>query len=110
MKLKRKLKKKKVNRRRKGLKVEKLAAELLKKKKFMVWRPPKVMFHSQDIFGLFDLIALSKNELKLIQVQNERKRPYKTKSIQSLPKPKNLSYELWVFRPKDKNFEIFKIK
>lgn len=94
-------------RRKKGQKIEKLAFDLLKKKKYLVWKPVRVKFHSQDIFGFFDLIALNKNELKLIQVQKARKRPYKTKKIFKLPKPKKISYELWVYDDKDKKFKIY---
>jgi hypothetical protein len=103
-----KSKKKKIQRRKRGLKIEKIAFDYLKNKKYLVWKPIRVMFHSQDIFGLFDLIALNKNELKLIQVQKERKRPYKTKKIFKLPKPKKISYELWVYNSQTKEFKIFK--
>ncbi len=93
--------------RQKGQRAEKLAFDLLKKKKYLVWKPARVKFHSQDILGLFDLIALNKKELKLIQVQTKRKRPYKTSKIFKLPKPKKISYELWVYYPQEGKFEIF---
>jgi Holliday junction resolvase-like predicted endonuclease len=96
-----------VQRRKRGQRIEKIAFDYLKKKKYLVWKPVRVMFHSQDIFGLFDLIALNKKELKLIQVQKERKRPYKVKKIFKLPKPKKISYELWIYNPKTKEFKIF---
>lgn len=89
------------------MKLEKLAVDFLKKKKYLVWRPPKVKFYSQDILGLFDIIALNKNELKLIQVQKERKRPYKIKKIFKLPKPRKVSFEVWVYDSKEKKFRIF---
>ncbi len=98
---------KKVQKRKRGQRIEKIAFDFLKKKKFLVWKPAKVKFHSQDIFGLFDLIALNKNELKLIQVQKQRKRPYKTKKIFKLPRPKKISYELWVYDNKEKKFKIY---
>jgi len=88
------------------LRIEKIAFDELKRKKFLVWKPVRVKFHSQDIFGLFDLIALNKKELKLIQVQKERKRPYKNRAILKLPKPRKVSYELWTYKPKIKKFEI----
>jgi len=97
----------KLQRRKRGLKIEKIAFDELKRKKFLVWKPVRVKFHSQDIFGLFDLIALNKKELKLIQVQKERKRLYKNKKILKLPRPKKISYELWIYKPKIKKFEIF---
>lgn len=101
---------KKVNRKKRGAKIEKLAFDFLKKKKFLAWKPPKVKFQSQDILGYFDLIALNKKELKLIQVQKERKRWYKVKNIFKLPKPKNTSYELWIYDSKRKKFDIIKLK
>jgi len=96
----------KINRRRIGQKIEKLAFEELKTRKFLVWKPPRVKFQSQDIFGLFDLIAVDKKELKLIQVQKGRNRPYKTNGIAKLPKPQNISFELWVYDVKTKRFRI----
>jgi hypothetical protein len=97
----------KIQRRKRGQRIEKIAFDFLKTRKFLVWKPVKVMFHSQDIFGLFDIIALNKKELKLIQVQKERKRPYKVKKIFKLPKPKKISYELWVYDSKTKEFKIY---
>ncbi len=97
----------KLQRRKRGQKIEKIAFDILRKKRYLVWKPAKVRFHSQDIFGLFDLIALNKKELKLIQVQKDRKRPYKVKKIFKLPKPKKVSYELWVFDNKSKKFKIY---
>jgi len=97
----------KIQRRKRGQRIEKIAFDYLKKKRFLAWKPVRVMFHSQDIFGLFDLIALNKNELKLIQVQKQRKRPYKVKKIFKLPKPKKISYELWVYNPKTKEFKMY---
>lgn len=107
MKSKKKKRQRKINRRRQGLRIEKLACEELKRQKYLVWKPVRVRFHSQDIFGVFDVIAISKKELKLIQVQAKRKRPYKTKKIVQLPKPKKVSFELWIFQPKKKQFQIF---
>jgi len=96
-----------VQRRKRGQRIEKIAFDYLKEKKFLVWKPVRVKFHSQDIFGLFDLIALNKKELKLIQVQKQRKRLYKVKEIFKLSKPKKISYELWVYDTKTKEFKIY---
>lgn len=90
-----------------GQKIEKIAFDELKRKKFLVWKPARVKFHSQDIFGLFDIIALNKKELKLIQVQKERLRPYKIKRIFKLPRPKKVNYEVWVYDPRLKKFKIY---
>lgn len=95
------------NKKKKGQKIEKIVFDFLKKKKYFVWKPVRVKFHSQDIFGLFDIIALNKKELKLIQVQKDRKRPYKVKKIFKLPKPRKISYELWVYDNKEKKFKIY---
>jgi hypothetical protein len=99
--------KKRVNKVLRGKKIEKLALEILKKRKYLVWKPPKVKFYSQDILGFFDIIALSKKDLKLIQVQKGRLRPYKVKKIFKLHKPKKISYEVWVYDPHLKNFRIY---
>jgi len=99
--------KKKANKVLRGKKIEKLALEILKKRKYLVWKPPKVKFYSQDILGFFDIIALGKKDLKLIQVQKERLRPYKIKKIFKLPRPKKISYEVWIYNPRLKNFKIY---
>lgn len=99
---------KKINRKRRGQKIEKLAQAILEKEKFLVWRPPKVKFQSQDILGLFDLIALSGKELKLVQVHKGRKRPYKSGKIFKLKKPKKVSFELWVWEEKNQEFKVYK--
>ena len=98
---------KKVQKRKRGQRIEKIAFDFLKNKKYLVWKPVRVKFHSQDIFGFFDIIALNKNELKLIQVQKQRKRPYKTKKIFKLPQPKKISYELWIYDSKEKKFKVY---
>ncbi len=95
-----------INRRKRGLKIERLAFEELQMKNFLVWKPPRVKFQSQDILGLFDLIAINKRELKLIQVQKGRNRPYKTNGLFKLPKPKNISFELWVYDVRSKKFKV----
>lgn len=97
----------KIQRRQRGQRIEKLAVEKLKNKKFLVWKPVRVRFHSQDIFGFFDVVALNKKELKFIQVQKGRKRIYKVKKIFKLPKPKKISYELWVYDEKNKKFTTY---
>lgn len=107
MKSKQRKKRRKINRRRLGLQIEKLACDQLKQQEYLVWKPVRVRFHSQDIFGIFDVIALSEKELKLIQVQMNRNRPYKNRNFIKLPKPKKISFELWVFKPEKKQFQIF---
>lgn len=102
--------KKRINRRRRGLNVEKIVVEILRERSYLAWRPPKIKFFSQDILGLFDVIALNRNELRLIQVQRERKRPYKIRPILKLPIPKRIVYELWVYKSKIKDFEIYRLK
>ncbi|MCS7200566.1 MAG: hypothetical protein NZ822_00185 [Patescibacteria group bacterium] len=101
-------KKKKIQRRKRGQRVEKLAFDKLKREKFLVWKPAKVRFHSQDIFGLFDIIALNRKELRLIQVQMDRKRKYKAGRIFKLPVARKISYELWVYDSKSKKFTIYR--
>ncbi|BCX15381.1 MAG: hypothetical protein KatS3mg097_273 [Candidatus Parcubacteria bacterium] len=100
-------KRKIIRKKQHGEKIEKIACELLKNYKYLVWKPIRVKFHSQDIFGLFDIIALNKKELKLIQVQKDRKRPYKIKQIFKLPQPKKIKYELWVYKTNEKKFKIY---
>ena len=95
-----------VNSRRRGLVIERLAARQLQRQGFRVWRPPKVRFQSQDILTLFDVIAVSRRSLRLIQVQKERLRPYKVNGIKKLPRPKNVSCEVWVWKNKEKRFMI----
>jgi len=58
------------NKRKKGKKAEKVFVEHLKKKGFTVWRPTNCRFGKNDLFGLFDIVALdTKGYIWLIQVK-----------------------------------------
>jgi Holliday junction resolvase len=60
-----------VNTYKKGYRAEKFIKDRLEKEGFAVWRPTKTMFGSKDVFGLFDLVAISKDgEVWFIQVKS----------------------------------------
>lgn len=92
------------NKRKKGHEIEKLAQRELEIKNFVTWRPAKVRFQSQDILRCFDIIAVSKKEMKLVQVQMERRRAFKRRAIDNLPHPKKISYEIWIWKSKENKF------
>jgi Holliday junction resolvase len=60
-----------VNTYQKGYRAEKFIKDRLEREGFAVWRPVKTRFGGKDIFGLFDLVAISKSgEVWFIQVKS----------------------------------------
>ena len=50
-----------MNKRAKGKRVEKQVSEYIESLGYEVWQPPNVKFQSNDIFYLFDLLAIMNN-------------------------------------------------
>lgn len=96
--------------------IRKKAVEILKKKKFLVWYPPKVKFKQNDIFGIFDLICWEKRKgnLKFIQLTTLSNLSTRRKKIQNFLKknklnPKNrrkVRIEIWAWSKTNKKFKI----
>jgi Holliday junction resolvase-like predicted endonuclease len=62
-----------INTTRKGKWKEYKIKEWLEKSGYIVWKPVRIKFHSGDIFGLFDLLAVSeKGKFIFIQVKSNR--------------------------------------
>lgn len=47
--------------------IRKRACEILKKEGYIVWYPAKVKYYQNDIFGLFDCVAVKDSDVRYIQ-------------------------------------------
>jgi len=81
----------------KGKRIERKARKELEEKGWLVDSKPKVKFHSPDLFGHFDLIAIKKGERpKLIQVKSNKKYPSsKLREFAEREVPDCFSCEWW---------------
>lgn len=92
--------------RRKGNSNEERVCWFFKQNGYEVWTPnwsrwgSTGRFSSSDIFGVFDVIATSKNELVMVQVKTGSGFLKKVEAeIVALPMPVNVRREYWVFKP-----------
>lgn len=101
-----------VNRRQKGRRNEIKTRNALEAVGFDVILAPNPTKYSKqnDFFGLFDAIAISKNEVKLIQVKsNQTAKPYEREAIQEFECPESCSKELWIWKDRVKQPIIKKL-
>ena len=89
-----------MNKSAKGKRRERQAKNKLEQNGWIVHNPPRTKFGEQDIFNLFDLLALhpETQQIKFIQVKSNRfteLREYKDKSLEII-NPDKFSVEYWV--------------
>jgi len=91
------------------IQIRKKALERLTKQHWVSWYPPRVRWRKeQDIFGVFDLIAVKTGKVRFIQLttwHNIRAREKKVKDFLT----KNELYlhsEIWGWKEKEKNFGV----
>jgi len=83
-----------INTTRKGKWKEYKIKEWLEKSGYIVWKPVKIKYHSGDIFGLFDLLAVNPNTGRFIfiQVKSNKNHVYEAKKrIEEFAKKINYS-------------------
>lgn len=68
-----------INKVKKGLRVENLAKVELIKAGWLVEKKPRTKFQSPDFYGLFDLLAIRKGEVLLVQVKSQPSHFYKAR-------------------------------
>jgi len=97
----------------KEITIRKKALEILIKKGFVCWYPPKVKWRKKgDIFGCWDLICISNKTgvlfIQLTTLSNIRAREKKVKAFLS---KNNISVysEVWGYSEKNKQFKIISI-
>lgn len=98
-----------MNRIRKGKLIEKKAQDALAKDGYWLEKARRMRFQAQDLFGCWDLIAVSRKEIRFVQVSSEpfgsRSRADKERML-AFPKPPGSQKEYWRWNEKKKQFEI----
>jgi len=90
-----------LNSRAKGNRLELKAVDLLASEGWSVYRvPPSRMFQlCQDIFNLWDILAMKEGKVRLIQVRSNRTKDISEhRKFAELNRHDNLSYEVWVWK------------
>lgn len=88
-----------MNKYQKGNRRELEARKQLEKEGYLVDKKPRTKFHSPDLFGMFDLIAIKDKEVRLVQVKSNRSDFYKSrKEIRAWMESNNcnLICEIWL--------------
>jgi len=97
----------------KEIAIRKKALEILTKKGFVCWYPPKVKYKKEtDIFGVFDLINIhNKTGVLLIQLTTLPNIRAREKKVKEFLKKNNLSLfcQIWGWNKKKKDFKIINI-
>lgn len=98
-----------MNRTQKGKLFEKKAQDILTKQGYWVEKARRMRFQAQDLFGCWDLVAVSRKEVRFVQVSSE---PFGSRSradkehMLAFPKPPGSSKEYWRWDQKKKEFAI----
>ena len=97
----------------KEITIRKKALEILIKKGFVCWYPPKVKYKKEtDIFGIFDLINIhNKTGVLFIQLTTLHNIRAREKKVKEFLKKNNLSLfcQVWGWDKKKKDFKIINI-
>lgn len=86
--------------------IEKLAGALLVEWGYVVESPNYTRFGDSDFFGLWDLIAINDEHVRLVQTSTKY-RSGRNKDYTKFPKPEGLVTEYWRY---DKKRQLFKIE
>jgi len=99
--------KKQINRAAKGKRIVDKAAELLEKANYKVEKAPH-SWYKKDYFGLWDIIAVSKEQIRFIQItSNTIRNRKKLEKIYDFEIPIHFATkEIWIWKHKRKKFEI----
>lgn len=100
--------------------IRKKAREILEKKKWVYWYPPKIKFKQNDIFGAFDIICCKKGagNLKFIQLTTASNLSTRRKKIWSFLKKNKINgkkiafgaeIEIWAWIKHNKTFKIERV-
>ena len=89
-----------INTARKGLKLERKAELELQAEGCRTWKKIRVRYLNNDIFGLFDLLALPEDgrKLRMIQVKANYCRPEVREAIRDLKVPSSIQKEVWTWK------------
>ncbi len=88
------------NKTAKGYRVEKLCADGLKEKGYTIWKSIRVKYCNIDLFGLFDVVALSPKgkHLLFIQVKSNRVDNKMRDAVKALEMPECCQKWIWIWK------------
>lgn len=95
-----------MNTRRKGRKNELRARDILVAAGYdvCVTKSPSKFSEENDLFGLWDLIAVSATEIRFVQVKSNRNAPKdELEAMREWVCPAFCSKEVWIFHDRDEN-------
>jgi len=95
-----------MNKTAKGTRKEKACADELKEKGYITWKTIRHKYLNIDLFGLFDVVALSSDgsHILFIQVKSNRVDKETRDKIQALKMPPSCRKEIWIW--KDRKYWI----
>jgi hypothetical protein len=92
--------------------IRKKAIEILNKDGWITWHPARARFKQNDVFGIIDLLAAKKKNLKKIQLTTLTNISTRRKKIASFLKQNDLqmTIEIWAWSQKEKKFRREKVR
>lgn len=90
-----------INTVRKGYKVERECEEILKRNGYKTYRAVRTKFNHIDIFGLFDVIAVSTTHVRLIQCKCNGISIDDKNNILNFKCPNSISKEAWIHEDRE---------
>ena len=84
----------------KGHRIEKLCADELKEKGYIIWKTLRVKYQNIDLFGLFDVVALHPkgDHLLFIQCKSNRADNKTRDAVKALKMPSNCQKWIWIWK------------
>ncbi len=87
-----------INKYQKGNRRELQARKMLEKDGYLVDKKPRTKYHSPDLFGMFDLIAIKRAQTILVQVKSNKSDFYKSrKEIKQWIKNNNIQIPCYIY-------------
>lgn len=92
--------------------IKKRVLRVLSASNWIYWVPSKVKYQQNDIFGIYDIIALKGNKIRFIQfttvanLSKHRKKMNNFFQENNIKRAPNVSIELWGWSSKKKEFKI----
>jgi len=84
----------------KGHRIEKLCADELKEKGYIIWKTLRVKYQNIDLFGLFDVVALHREGAHMLFIQCKSNRvDNKTRdAVKALKMPPDCQKWIWIWK------------
>lgn len=98
-----------MNRRARGNKTEQFAVQLLESQGFITYRVPgsRLYQKNQDIFHLFDILAVINNSYKLIQIKTNQMRDINPHRLfAKIHRNEFMSFEVWIYNTRKRKWRM----